>query len=253
MPILESLGLKILFEAAKQIASALPRSVDKFRFRRFFGPSALDGANIFAVVDPYTHPEPRIRNRFIKKFLGRKPDQPLVGESDVLGVNVVRLVAYSAGLFSRFRSDKSAIPVVTDSEVAARWDATFIAFGGADSNIKTFDIQNLPEQVYYRTVYGGNGIPRWEVGGRVFGISGGRDYGILLRMQNPYHPEHILFVCAGLGEWGTTGSAYYLFNRWKQVYATHKQASFCKVIEVTFGSDQSAREVFTVTGKGGAP
>ena len=56
----------------------------------------------------------------------------------------------------------------------------------------------------------------------------------------------MLFVCAGFSEWGTTGAAYYLLTRWKQIYKKFKRDEFCLIIEVDIGSDESAREVFSI-------
>jgi hypothetical protein len=81
MPIWVEFLISITIDVLKQIVSAVPKSIDKWRFKRFFGQHAISGEKIFAVVDPYTHPVPRVGNRYIKRFLDRKPDQPLVGET----------------------------------------------------------------------------------------------------------------------------------------------------------------------------
>jgi len=249
MPIWVELLLSITLDVLKEILSAIPKSIDKWRFKRFFGRHALSGEKIFAVVDPYTHPIPRVGNRYIKKFLNRKPDQPLVGEDNVLGVNVVRVVTYVSAMFSAYRRNNNPIAVVTDEQVVDKWDGTFICFGSADSNLKTYDIENLPQQQFYKFDFGPNGFRRYNIGGKEFGGARNQDYGILLRIKNPYHPNHFLFVCAGLGEWGTSGTAYYLFTNWKKLYKQYKQKDFCKIIEVKIGSDESAHEVFSISGE----
>ena len=247
MPIWAELLLSITLDTLKQIVLALPKSIDKWRFKRFFGQHALGGEKIFAVVDPYTHPTPRVENRYIKKFLNRKPDQPLVGEDNVLGVNVVRVVTYVSATFSAYRRNNNPIAVGTDEQVADKWDGTFICFGSADSNLKTYDIELLPKQQYYKFDFGPNGHRRFNVGGKSFMGVRNYDHGILLRIKNPYHPDHFLFICAGLGEWGTSGSAYYLFTHWKKLYKQHKQKDFCKIIEVYLGSDESAHEIHSIS------
>ena len=249
MPFLESLAGRVVWEVVKGLFGSVPRGIDRWRFGRFFGPSATAGSSIVAVVDPYTHPLPRTGNRYIKHFLGRRPDQPLIGEDDVLGVNVVRLVSYVSSLFSTYRKDGRGIPVVTDDAVASRWDGTFICFGSSDSNIKTHDVESFAQQSFYRWEFGPSGRRRIAVGSRSFSNTARLDYGILLRMRNPHHPEHWLFICAGLGEWGTTGSAYYLCDRWKSLYKAHGNAEFLKVIEVDRGSDESARAAYSVERK----
>lgn len=249
MALAETLFGRVIWEFGRAIVRFVPRGMDRWRFGRFFGPSAVAGNAIFAVVDPYSHPTPRTGNRYIKRFLGRKPDSPLIGEDDVLGVNVVRLVSYTTALFSTHRVNGRGIPIVTDQEVENRWDSTFICFGSSDSNVKTFDIESLPRQSFYLWGFDANGWRCIKAGSRTFSITGRTDYGIILRMRNPHHPEHWIFVCAGLGEWGTTGSAYYLFDRWKNLYKLHGDSEFFKVVAVDIGSDESAREVYSVERK----
>lgn len=220
--------------------------LNRQRFENFFGYHALYGEKIFAVVDPYTHPLPRRTNRYIKKFLGRRVDAALVGEDNVLGINVLRVVSYVTATFSVYRQSIKPIAVVTDEQVAERWDATFICFGSSDSNIKTYDVENLPEQLFYTSEWNSYGKPIFKICDRIFSINQSQDYGVLLRIKNPKYPEHYLFICAGIGEWGTSGSAYYLFQHWKELYRKHGQQDFCKIIEVDIGSDESAREIFSV-------
>jgi hypothetical protein len=248
MAVLESIESRVLWEAGKGIVRAIPHAIKRQKFSAFFGRSAISGNNIFAVIDPYTHPAPRIRNRYVKRFLGRKLDQPLIGEDHVLGVNVVRVIAYVSALFSQYRAGGRSISFRTDEEVANRWDGTFLCFGSSDSNIKTFDIESLSQQTFYKFEFGPDGYRRIKMGNKIFSIQPQKDYGILLRLRNPYHQEHWLFVCAGLGEWGTSGSAYYLTDRWSQLHKQHRTSSFAKVIEVDIGSDESAREVLSVQG-----
>jgi hypothetical protein len=245
MAFLESIEARVLWEAGKGMLQALPHAIKRRQFASFFGPSAISGSNIFAVLDPYAHPLPRAGNRYMKRFLGRRPDQPLIGEDDVLGVNVVRVVAYVSALFSQFRSGGRSIPFVTDAAVADRWDGTFLCFGSSDSNIKTLDTESLSQQTFYSWEFSQDGLRCIRAGGRVFAIQSQRDYGVLLRLRNPHHPEHWLFICAGLGEWGTSGSAYYLTDRWSQLHKQHGISNFVKVIEVDRGSDESAREVYS--------
>lgn len=273
MAFAENLSIELLAEFIKEIFLAVPRALDHWRFRRFFGPSALSGEKIFAVIDPYTNrlskygepqgplvsgsgtfltrsiiSEEKIETRYIKRFLGRKPDQWLIGEDDVLGINVVRVVTYISALFSKYLRKTKPIAVVTDEAVADKWDGTFICFGSSDSNIKTYDIENLSEQSFYRFEFGPNGVRRFNIGNKIFTINSLKDYGILMRIRNPRHSEHFLFICAGLGAWGTSGSAYYLFDHWKELYKKHrKSGEFCKAIEVDIGSDESARVVHSLT------
>jgi hypothetical protein len=70
-----------------------------------------------------------------------------------------------------------------------------------------------------------------------------KDYGLILKIPNLRFPNHFFFVCAGLGEWGTSGASWYLASKWKDLQKEFGKA-FGVVVEVDVGSDESARRVF---------
>jgi hypothetical protein len=70
-----------------------------------------------------------------------------------------------------------------------------------------------------------------------------KDYGLILKIPNLRFPGHFFFVCAGLGEWGTSGASWYLASKWKSLQKEFGEA-FGVVVEVEIGSDESARRVF---------
>lgn len=61
----------------------------------------------------------------------------------------------------------------------------------------------------------------------------------MLKLPNDQFPEHSLFVCAGLGEWGTSGAGWYPARNKRRLPDT---TAFCAVVEVKIG-DESARIV----------
>jgi hypothetical protein len=70
-----------------------------------------------------------------------------------------------------------------------------------------------------------------------------RDYGIVLKIPNLRFPGQFFFVCAGLGEWGTSGASWYLATKWRDLQSEFGDA-FGVVVEVEIGSDESACRVF---------
>lgn len=243
---LEKLGVTLVIDAGRQLILAIPRALQNWRFRRFFGRDAVNGEYIFGVLDPVTHPLAPDVNRYVKQFMGRRPDQPLVGPNHVLGLCSIRVATYAAALFAKRRPSSLPLRFETDYDVVDRWDASFICFGSSDSNLKTYDIETLPEQKFYSLVFNTSGRRVFRVGNKEFDIDSNHDHGILLRLRNPRHPEHVLFVCAGLGEWGTSGASFFLFHNWSCLLWRHSTRDFCKVISVATGSDESASEVFSI-------
>lgn len=70
-----------------------------------------------------------------------------------------------------------------------------------------------------------------------------KDYGIVLKSPNRRFIGKFFFVCAGLGEWGTSGASWYLATKWRDLQSEFGDA-FGVVVEVGIGSDESARRIF---------
>ena len=247
---IDDLLLTVTPDVIRGIIKSIPHALSKARFKNFFGSQAVDGNNAYIVLDPYEHPVPRSQlqyghNRFVKKFHGRKPDIHIVGEDKLLGSCSVRVTKYSSEAFSKFRKKENSIHIVLDEQVMNSWDGTFLCFGSSDSNIKTFDIESLLQNDLYTFRFDANGYRCFVVNGQQFSIVGKQDRAILVRLRNPHHDEHFLFVCAGLGEWGTSGATYFLFDRWAELNKRFKKGkNFCLIIGVDVGSDESAKEIF---------
>jgi hypothetical protein len=249
MALLESLVPHIVWDAIKGFFQAIPRAISNYKFKKFFGKEALDSDRVFVVLDPYEHPVPRHnlppgQARFIKKFQGRKHDSPLLGEDKILASCSVRITKYASSEFALFRQKTNPVKIVLDEEVINNWEGTFICFGSSDSNIKTFDIESLGENNLYTFEFGNNGIRCFNITGERYSVDQTGDLGILMRLRNPFHEGYTLFICAGIGEWGTSGSAYYLFKNWRKLYKRFGQKdNFSLILRVNVNSDESAREI----------
>ena len=245
--IISDIFLTFFPDIAKSIWHAIPNSITKFKLKRFFGPSVLGAGNFWLVVDPYYHPLPRTGNRYTKKFFGRRADQPLIGEDRVLGSNILRLLGYIAAALGQYRDNDTPITFVADEDVENRWDGTMICFGSSDSNLKTLDVEGLPQNGFYKLKFNTTGMRCFEVAGREYNIAPNEDKAIILRIRNPRSPEHWLFVCAGLGEWGTSGSTHYLFTHWKQLHKRFKGRNFIVVGAVRGRSDENVEELYSTS------
>lgn len=239
--------LAFIPDITKSIWRAIPNSITKYKLRKFFGPSALGDGNFWLVVDPYYHSLPRTGNRYIKRFIGRKPDQQLIGEDRVLGSNILRLLGYLAAALGQYRDNGSPITFVADEDIENRWDGTMICFGSSDSNVKTLDIEGLPQNGFYKLKFNSSGHRCFEVAGREYNITSNEDKAIILRIRNPRFPAHWLFVCAGLGEWGTSGSTHYLFSHWKQLHKRFEDRNFIIVVGVKGRSDENVEELYSTS------
>lgn len=248
---IDDIILTIAPEACKGIAKSIPNAIDKVKFKNFFGIQALEGKNIHIVLDPYEHPVSRsqLRSgqaRFVKRFHGLKNDSPIIGEDKLLGVCSIRITKYASETFSKFRSKNNSVPINLDEQVINAWDATFLCFGSSDTNAKTFEIEKLQANNLYSFGIDKNGQRCYTVNGEQFAFANKKDRAILARFVNPYHQEHFLFICGGLGEWGTSGATYFLFDNWKLLNKRFaRRKNFCLIIEVDMYSDESAREIYS--------
>lgn len=138
--------------------------------------------------------------------------------------------------------------VVSDTEADALLDSNLIALGGPGSNYKTADILASPANMFIKMAHdrfsliSGDNLP--------FVCNETTDHGFILRITPPQFPHRSWVACAGLGEWGTSGSAWFLATKWRQLlHAVHPLAylsgfapipDFVAIVRVTRGQDQSA-------------
>jgi hypothetical protein len=141
--------------------------------------------------------------------------------------------------------------LVSDIEANSLLDSNFISFGGPGSNYKTADILESEANIFIQmensifSLFQGENLP--------FTYSDEADYGCILRITPPGFPARSWIVCAGLGEWGTSGSSWFLANKWQElIKKIHPVAywsyirdvpDFMAIIRVRPGQDQSARMV----------
>jgi hypothetical protein len=138
--------------------------------------------------------------------------------------------------------------VISDIESDALLDANFVSLGGPGSNYKTADILASSPNIFIRMSHTGFALPSGEQ--LPYTCTKDADHGFILRVTPPDFPDHSWIVCAGLGEWGTSGAAWYLAHRWKKLARSiHPTAywsgvrrigDFLAIVRVVPGRDQSA-------------
>jgi hypothetical protein len=139
--------------------------------------------------------------------------------------------------------------LVSDIESDSLLDSSFVSFGGPGSNYKTADILASTANIFVRMSQNSFSLPSGEELPYICNRTA--DHGFILRVTPPEFPSRSWIVCAGIGEWGTSGSAWYLANRWRSLISQiHPWAyragfmcipDFLAIIRVVPGQDQSAR------------
>jgi len=157
----------------------------------------------------------------------------------------VRASTYVAALFGLKGILRTSL--ASDIESDRLLDSNFVSLGGPGSNYKTADILASPANIFIRMTHTGFALPNGQQ--LPYGCTNEVDHGFILRITPPDFPHRSWIVCAGLGEWGTSGSAWYLAYRWKKlVRSIHPIAywsgvmripDFSVIVRVIPGQDQS--------------
>lgn len=125
------------------------------------------------------------------------------------------------------------------TETQPHLNLNFVSFGGPKSNPKTADAQNNPaNQLGSFDQEKGAFVER--SGKPLVVPESGFDYAMILKVQPSQFPERIWIACAGLGEWGTSGAAWFLANKWQELSRAAGSKPFVAIIKVNPGQGESA-------------
>jgi hypothetical protein len=151
----------------------------------------------------------------------------------------VRAASYIASALGRDGDRESTF--VDDESLSSKLDVDFVSFG-LISNKKTTDVLNNAANDLVVPDFN-QGFFVWKKTGQ-FMCADRRaelDYGIVLKIHPEQFPERTWIACAGLGETGTSGSAWFLARKWKQLEERAQgPGQFVALIAVEPGKDESA-------------
>jgi hypothetical protein len=228
----------------------IPKSVKMYRLKKFFGKSVLTSR--FAIVyGTFQDPRPRVDPagkpvfRFQKQFRDRRVIEVSGPSENIVGDCEIRASGYLSQKIGRERDQ--IIQILSDGKAYDDLNCTFISLGSPSSNdISGFIMRETANQFYnfsqdkfqtfIETVtdkkqYFGSQLPTQK------------DCAVLMRIRNYRFPEQFLFVCAGLGEWGTSGASWFLATHWENLYKEFKNDDFALILEVDLGSDTSTKRI----------
>lgn len=159
----------------------------------------------------------------------------------------MRGAAYLAEFFGKWRACPPIL--VPDNDVVSHVDMSFISLGGPGSNLKTEDALSHAVNSLVTFGTGTEGFVKPGTHEPVVQIAPNAqfDYGIILRVSPSQHPSRTWVVCAGVGEWGTSGACWFLAHKWPQLFwhvlwgSRHQYAA---VVKVRRGQDESAELIW---------
>ena len=131
------------------------------------------------------------------------------------------------------------VPPTIDSDVDTdeKMDISFISIGGL-GNLKTCD---LLEDVSHFLRFDKNSI-MW--GPSILATAcDGVDCAFIIKTHPYSNPERTWLCCAGVGEWGTSGAAWLLARKWKDIRKWAKNRPFAIITKTHINSDESTQLV----------
>lgn len=239
------------------LGSKIPRSIIKYKMRKFFGNSFFgDGCKIVygnisllrSLERDLKSSEKRKQNIF-KVYHDKRIRKVPVMEKFITS-EIMRSHSYLIQGFSKFR--KKTFEILTDYEAIKNLDNTYICIGGPivneisewalnerANNFVNFsipeDIDNDPVRINVLTN---------EDKKLFFENTQGKDYGIILKIKNSRFPNDFFFVCAGISVWGTSGATWYLTKYWNKLLKEFGKKEFGLILETIIDSDTSTTRIY---------
>jgi hypothetical protein len=142
------------------------------------------------------------------------------------------------------KETKTSPVLSSDMDLQDRLDISFVAFGGPFSNYKTRDVIN--NSANNLLSFDNAEFTSSRTGKVVLRIQHKYDYGLILKIHPTQFPDRTWFICGGLGEWGTSGAAWYLAKRWRDIQMFAGDSTFGIIVRVKPKQDESAEAVVKV-------
>lgn len=139
---------------------------------------------------------------------------------------VTRAIGY---LVYAFGEKVNKPPIISsDVDTDDRMDISFISVGGV-TNQKTCDVLRDGSNHYSKL---------WGIE-----FTGDVDYGFIMKIKPDSNPKRTWICCAGYGEWGSSGAAWFLARKWKDIRKLAKGKPFAIITKTEINSDESTKLV----------
>lgn len=244
-----------LFVGLGSLIPLISRKHHKRRLRRFWGNGVTGkdfvisyGTLIDSRLAGPRLPQPGDEDfyRYVKTYHDGRIVRIVGPWGKTVGESEIRSASYVINTLSTYR--KTAIAVVDDEAATRDLNRTLVALGSPSSNVITDLVLREPNNEFLE--FGQEGPARTFIRDKKNGTEFEgfkepvrKDYGMVVKLPNLRFPGQLFFVCAGLGEWGTSGASWYLATKWRELQLRFGDA-FGIVVEVELGVDESARRVF---------
>lgn len=159
---------------------------------------------------------------------------------DPVSFSDTKAAKYIASLIAKETGNYAEL--ISDREIGNNIDVSFCATGGY-SNLKSLEVLKSEKNKFFDFYLPQNGIVGiidLESGEKTINTNPEYDLGLIIKVNNKFFPNRTQICIAGLNIWGTSGTAWYLANKWDKIYKLVKNKEFGIIIKVKKGNDQES-------------
>jgi hypothetical protein len=142
-------------------------------------------------------------------------------------------------LVYEFGKSRKRVPLIkSDIETDQKIDISFISLGGT-TNRKTMDLLSDSSNEFLDYQNGAIIAKNSKAPLIQDNAEDGFDYAFIIKIHPQTNSSRTWICCGGIGEWGQSGSAWYLANRWTEIRNFAKNKQFAFITKTRIGIDDS--------------
>jgi hypothetical protein len=235
----------ILTIAVTALFTLVSKKLRHRQFQRVFGAGGGQYQLVYAPLKLHPDVKASVPPTFLRPqgepfvFVRSDTDNVRFSASQITSSCEVRAASYVAAALGKDGARESTF--VDCESLASKLDVDFVSFG-LISNLKTIDVFNNEGNDLIIAVPN-PGFMAWKWSGESL-IAERRphlDYGVILKIHPVQFPGRTWIACAGMGEFGTSGAAWFLARKWKELERRRRGSGpFFALIAVEPGKDESA-------------
>jgi hypothetical protein len=204
------------------------------KFKRVFGKDAC--RNLYVIYNVYKAPS--LGARFPKPG-SRVRRSRSSGGTNLTTVNSCATSRAIAHLVYGITNGGLVVPkIASDLECDEKMDLSFLSIGGI-TNFKTIDLLDNDSNKFLD--FRDKAIVSRSSGKKII-IAGSEpdfDHGFIVKIYPDNNKNRTWICCSGFAEWATSGAAWYLAHKWKEIHKWAKKSEFALIIKTRKGSDDS--------------
>jgi len=174
-------------------------------------------------------------------FLKREIPEKIGNLTSLVSDSHNRSLNYIVESFGRYSRMKPSL--IADTKLTDKHDISYCSIGGRN-NLKTKEIEQSRENKFFKFNLKENAIVGIKDSNLKFVNDGHYDYGFIIKIIPESLPNRSWIAIAGLGEWGTSGAAWFLARNWRIIEKKFGKNPFGLVIKVKGQSDELAQLVY---------